>query len=235
MIFAMLRQILSIIFLFFLAVSLPSFAAPVKDSDSTLKTSGIGEVTVDPDIAKLTVTSTTRGSTAQEATQLNATAANKLLSTLRSNGILDDDIRTGSINVSPVFGSFEEGSQIIAYEASNSFDVTIRKINDVGKIIDSISSTGDFTTGGVNFTVEDDKEFKDEAYKLAVQDARRKAEIVAKEANRSISGIKSIILDESSGGIFFAEAVGFKDASTPVLPGDVTVSASVTVEYFIGR
>ena len=215
---------------------LPAFAVEVgKGNESVLSVNASGEVKADPDIANLTITSTARGNTAAEATSLNAQASNKLLSTLKSLGIEEKDIQTGSINVSPVYDFSEDGnSQIIAYEATNSFNVTVRKIDDVGKVVDTVSAAGDYSISGVNFSLEDDKTVRDEAYKLAVQNAKHKAEVIAKETSRSISGIKSIVLNDNGGGIFFA-GLESKDSSTPVLPGEVTVSASVTIEYFISR
>ena len=223
----------------FLLLFLLSFIPPGAFGDnkgiiSTLTVSGTGEIKGSPDIAKLSVTSTSRGTTAQEATSKNAEAATILLNTLKSQGISDKDIKTSNISISPVFDIENNSNNIIGYEASNSFTVTIRKISDSGKIIDSISNAGNYTISSISFSIEDDDALEDEAFKVAVKNARHKADIVAKEAGKDIAGIKSINVNNSSGGIIFADALGVKE-STPVLPGDITVSASVTIEYLIGR
>lgn len=227
----------SILILFILFLSFVPVYAQDKGQSSVITVDGRGEIKAEADTAKLNVTSTSKGATAQEAVKTNSNSANKLLSTLTSAGIDSKDIQTGSISVFPItdFSNNSQG-QIIGYEASNSFNVTVRKVSDVGKIIDLVSQAGDFTISGITFSINDDTSLKDEAYKLAVKNARHKADIIAKEANRQISGIKSITLVDSQGPIFFTSPLSVeKGADTPVIPGDITVSAQVSVQYFIEK
>ena len=229
-----MKNIRVLLFLVILSIVPFSAFADTKAITPTLIVSGTGEIKGSPDIAKLFVTSSSRGTTAQEATSKNAEAANVLLNTLKSQGIAEKDIKTSNISISPIFDTESNVNNIIGYEASNSFIATIRKISDAGKVIDSVTGAGNYTISNISFSIENDDDLEDEAFKLAVKNARHRAEIVAKEAGKDVTGIKTINVS-SSGGIIFGEVFAAKDSSTPVLPGDITVSASVTIEYTIGK
>ena len=205
--------------------------------DSTLLVTGTGEVKAKPDKATITIEVSTRGKTANEAVSSNATLAQKLLNTLVKSGIAEKDIQTLNVNVFPVYKdkpNFQPvDSVIIGYEATNSLIATVRKINDVGNTIDLIVSIGDYTIQGIAFALENDKSPKGEALKDAVADALEKAQIVTESAGTAIKGIKKISVDNNfvSSGLLAATS---KD-STPILPGDLTVSASVSIEYIIDK
>ncbi len=205
--------------------------------DSTLFVTGTGEVKAQPDIATTTVIVTSRGKTASEAINTNASSAQKLITALNNAGIVQKDIQTQNVSVFPIYkdkiNSQNATNNVIAYEASNSIIVIIRKINDTGSIIDLISSTGDYTISGINFALEDDKNEKAEAIDKAVSDAQDKANAIAKSARTKITGIKRISIENTFTGSKFADAGAV--ASTPVQPGDLTVSGSVSIEYLIEK
>ncbi len=235
-------KIIFIFVLFFLAITgipLNSEAQTIcTQCDSTLVVSGIGEVKAQPDISTVSVIVTSRGKTASDAINTNASSAQKLINVLSSAGIAQKDIQTQNVNVFPVYkdkiNSQNATNNVIAYEASNSITVTVRKVHDTGSIIDLISNTGDYTISGINFSLEDDKSEKTEALDKAVNDAKDKANAIAKSARTKIIGIKKINVENSFTANRFADA-GIAASPTPVQPGDLTVSASVSVEYLIEK
>ena len=230
---------LSLILVLLLFSSISYSAKAQTDSiASTLSVSGSGESKAKPDTAFLSIGVTTRGKTASEAVNANAASAQKLIDALIRAGIIEKDIQTNNVSVNPIFKRTPQidnlENTIVGYEASNYLSATIHKVSDVGHIIDIVASTGNYTINGLNFSLEKQETFQEEALKKAVADAHRKADVVANAANTSITGIKKIIVDNSSGG-FFESAKASADFATPVLPGDVTVSASVSIEYFIDK
>ena len=230
---------LSLILVLLLFSSISYSAKAQTDSiASTLSVSGSGESKAKPDTAFLSIGVTTRGKTASEAVNANAASAQKLIDALIRAGIIEKDIQTNNVSVNPIFKRTPQidnlENTIVGYEASNYLSATIHKVSDVGHIIDIVASTGNCTINGLNFSLEKQETFQEEALKKAVADAHRKADVVANAANTSITGIKKIIVDNSSGG-FFESAKASADFATPALPGDVTVSASVSIEYFIDK
>lgn len=206
--------------------------------DSTLLVTGQGEVTAKPDQSTIVVQATSRGKTAGEAVSTNASQMQKLINALTATGILASDIQTQNVSVFPIYkdkiNPQNATNNIIAYEATNSVIVIVKKVDDTGRIIDLISSTGDYIISGINFTLENDENEKADALDEAVADARQKAEAIASAARTKITGIKKISADSgyiSSKGF----DAGAAPSSTPVQPGDLTVNASVSIEYIIEK
>ena len=231
-------NILLVLFLTILCIPLNVNAQTTCDlCDSILSVTGTGEVKAQPDISTISVSVTSRGKTASEAINTNASSAQKLIDALNRTGIAQKDIQTQNVSVFPIYkdkiNSQNATNNVIAYEASNSILVTVRKVNDTGSIIDLISNTGDYTISGISFSLEDDESEKADALDKAVTDAKNKADAIAKSARTKIIGIKRISVENGFVSNKFVDAGAA--ASTPVQPGDLTVSASVSVEYIIEK
>jgi uncharacterized protein YggE len=229
----------SIFYALILGVILASASfAQTDSSSSTISVSGSGEVKSKPDIATISIGVLTKGKNANEAVSSNSISTQKLLDTLRSSGVAEKDIQTSSINVYPTYKFNDNESTITGYQANNQITATIRKVSDVGRIIDSVSLTGNYTISGISFSIDDTDPLEADALGQAVLDARRKADIVAKAANVSITGVKAINVD-AYGGIPFVKSSPFADAgsapTTQVLPGDVSVTSSVSIQYLISK
>ena len=213
--------------------------AETVPSEPTLSVSGFGESKAKPDIARLSIGVVTKGRTAAEAVSTNAQLAQVLINTLSNLGVPNSDIQTSSLSVLPVYKKGPQNidieNSIVGYQATNYLDVTIRKINDVGHIIDTVASTGNYLINSISFDLDKPDDFEAEALKKAVADAKRKADIVASAASKSITGIKSITIGSSPN--IFSKIAGVADfgASTPILPGDFTISETVSVEYLLDK
>lgn len=235
-----MKKIILVIALFVLIFNfVPKCIAEIESTTPTLSVTGQGEVKAKPDVASLNIGITSKGKTANEATRANATLAQKLVDTLIANGIVEKDIQTSNVSVYPIYKSgdpdfYNDSSKIIGYQANNQVNATIRDIDDVGHIIDVVALAGNYTISGVNFSLDKKDPFEADALKKAVSDARRKADVVAAAAGKSINGIKKIVIG-SGVDIFnkFAPLGGISDeaSTTPILPGELSVSSDVSIDY----
>ena len=225
----------------FMICSLLANAETTASDLSTLSVSGSGESQGKPDIAYLSFGVTRKGKTASEAASANSGAAQKLIDTLIRSGIAEKDLQTTNISISPIYKNDQPNNfndyKIVGYEANNSIRATIRRISDVGKIIDIVVFAGDYTINGPSFSIDNDDALEADALKDAVNDAKRKADIVASAAGKTITGIKNITVGGSGGGVPFygGFAAASADKATPILPGELTVSSSVTIEYILNK
>ncbi len=203
----------------------------------SLVVTGMGTVKATPDIAYVTVGVTTSGKRAQEASQANAAATEKVVAAVKLQGIAEKDIQTSSYNVQPVYreGNFARG--IDSYQVSNLVRATVRKLAAIGKVIDSALDAGANNVQGVSFGLENRDPAEERALTQAVKEARRKAEIIARAAGVEIRGIQEI--DSSNQGRpvplyggFAGEAMSAR-AATPISPGELDVTATVTIVYRI--
>lgn len=211
-----------------LVLAAPALAAEPRQ----LTVTGTGEVSVRPDIAILSVGASTRAATARQALDEANAIVRALFEQAHKLGIAEADIATRQIGVGPVYANRRDNDDLpapIAFQASNQVEITIRKLEQAGAVIDAMSAAGANSIGGLQFTISEAASHQDEASRLAVRDARRRAELIAGEAGESLGPILSI--HESGGGPSPKYRAMAMEARTPVAPGESTLSASVTIVY----
>lgn len=219
-------------------VALLTSIAPLQPATAqdgrSLTVSGSGEVTATPDVAVLSVGATLRAPTAQEAlTQVNGIVS-KLLERAKAMGIRETDLATRQIGVSPVYASRrgdDETPVPIAFQANNTVEIVIRRLDTAGAVIDAMTKAGANSIGGLHFTISDPTPFEDEARRLAVRDAKRRATLIAEEAGVTLGEILTI---QENGG-FAPPSPKLRtmamESRTPIAPGETTITAGVSVVF----
>jgi uncharacterized protein len=104
---------------------------------------GRGEVKVSPDRATIQVSVQTRATTAAAAAAENANKQQAVLSALRALGLGNDQLSTINYNVYPE-QRYEQGKEpvIVAYNVTNTILVDVRKLTQVGPVIDAALAHG---------------------------------------------------------------------------------------------
>lgn len=213
---------------------------PQEDSSLTgISVTGLGEVRAEPDIATLTIGIEASAPTVQEAREKGADAATRLINSLKSNGVDEKDIVTTSINIYPqYFYPENEPARITGYIASNLLAVTVRDLDNAGRVIDDgVTAAGDAARlQGIAFGIDDPEPYLEEAREKAVADAKSRAETFATAAGVSVGTLLSISESSApSGPILRAPTTGGApyDTVTPIQPGQTTVSVAVSVRFAI--
>lgn len=210
-------------------------AVPVKtDAEpATITVSSNESVKVKPDLAYVDLGVRSIGTSAQEAQQQNATAAAAMLDVLKQQGIAEDDIKTSYMNM------YQDYQDPTKYVMENTFNVTIRDINNVGKVIDAAIGAGANSSYSLSFDISNRDEMYVEALGKAIQSVSAKVQSVAKSGGYEVTSAKSIVENGTSsystkmnGAESMAMDAG-TGAATPVAPGDIEVTASVTGTYYI--
>ncbi len=146
--------------------------------------SGQGKVTVNPDIAVVNLGVQTHASTVAEAQSQASTAMDKVIAALTSSGVDKKDIQTQYFNIQQLtkYDNFNQTNTISGYQVNNMVNVKIRAIDKVGQFIDAVAnSAGDnIRINGVNFTVEQPEQYYAQARQLAMNDAKAKAQDLAR-------------------------------------------------------
>ena len=212
--------------------------------------SGRGTVAVDPDIAILSLRVEARETTVSEARQVAATAMESARAALTGAGVAEDDIVTRNFSIQPQFTFVERDSAlgkygesvIIGYIVSNSVEVTIRDLDNVGTVIDEISeAAGDeVRINGISFGLDNPALYGDTARDLAARDAHGKAELYARILGVELGPV--VFLQETGGTspvavpapmMAFTEDSVRSFAPTQISSGDVDVTASVSAVFAI--
>ena len=203
-----------------------------------LTVSGSGTVLVESDLAVVTVgvrEASTDVLVAQSTVNEKIAAIKQ---SLLDAGAKESEINTDSINIYANYDYSDNTEVIVGYTANNTLSVRTTDIDNVGALIDAAFAAGANTLDNVQFTVQDDSEAREQALTEAVEDARRKAEVLAAAAGLQIASIESIaesgvytydsmrnyaMMDEAT-----TESGG---AGTLVQAALVSVDASVSMEF----
>lgn len=203
-----------------------------------LTVSGSGTVLVESDLAVVTVgvrEASTDVLVAQSTVNEKIAAIKQ---SLLDAGAKESEINTDSINIYANYDYSDNTEVIVGYTANNTLSVRTTDIDNVGALIDAAFAAGANTLDNVQFTVQDDSEAREQALTKAVEDARRKADVLAAAAGLQIASIESIaesgvytydsmrnyaMMDEAT-----TESGG---AGTLVQAALVSVDASVSMEF----
>jgi uncharacterized protein YggE len=217
-----------------LAVSYPVFAS--ENNVSKLIVQGEGKVIAAPNMATIVLGVETFNISASGAATENAWRMNETIALLRSIGIAEKDIQTSSVSLKTV----PQDEQIAAKEktkaqefvATNQVTVRLNNTGEVGEVLDAAISAGSNSIQEVNFDIRNPQPEKDKALTLAIYDARRKAEVASAAAELKLG--KVLEISEGYGYVSAAaKSAVFSNVATPIQPGDLEVTASVTVTYEI--
>jgi len=213
-----------------------------REKPPTLTVNGDGEIAAAPDRATVRLGATAQAEDAAGAqTSVNATMQ-KALEGIQRAGIPRQSIRTTGLTLTPVYAPQKpervETPRVVAYRAANTIEVTVDDLKLVGAVIDAGVTAGANRLEGVSFRLQDDLPQRTRALTAAVDEAKLKAEAIARALRVRIVKVAEVI----EGGVHimprqesFAGARAFTaDAMrTPVEPGEVRVRASVTIRYEI--
>lgn len=224
-----------------LALRGPAVAAADETRvDRLIQVSGTGEVKVAPDVATVQVAVETTAETAKAAQEQNARAMRGVIDTLRKLGIAEKDIRTTQLSLCPLYGSpmrvwpeeEQKPPRVVGFRAENGVQVTVRSLDDVGKVVDAVVASGANRVGGISFGLADPKPWQDRALEQAVADARRQAEVLARAAGVQIKGVRSISVQGGRVPIFRSVPYAAPGAAEPpVMPGELAIQVSVSVVF----
>lgn len=148
----------------------------------TLTVTGHGEVWAAPDQAIIRLGVISQAKEASDAQQQSSKVVSLALEKFKQMNIPSEKITTAGLTLSPVFSRQNPKAQeepfeplIVAYRARNTLQVVIDDISKVGEVIDTGVKAGANQLEGLSFELKEDSKYKDQALRLAVQEARRKA------------------------------------------------------------
>lgn len=203
-----------------------------------IQTSATEYVEIAPDRAMISFSVETRGRTAAAAGAENARIQTAALDTLRRLGIASKDIRTTGVSVMPEYQYPRDGGRptVVGYQARNTIQVELAADGQLGATIDAALAKGVTNVGGLHFFAKNTSEARREAIQKAVARARSDAEAIAAAAGGTLGMLLEISANSEApevrpftAGTMMARAQA--DASTPVEPGEVRVTAFVSAKY----
>lgn len=225
----------------------PTAAATVTASSiqRTVSVTGSGQSAVQPDLARVDLGVTTEAQTASQALTQNNTQMQAVVNTLTKANIAATDIRTQTIQLYPRYatptavpqgqtgGPNQGTNQIIGYTATNTVEVTVRNLNNLGTLLDQVVSAGGNTVQNISFDLSNPSQGMDQARDAAMKDALHKAQQLASLSNLKLGTVISInesshvpVPYQASGTVAGAAA-----SAVPVSAGTQTVTVDIQVTW----
>lgn len=223
------------------------------DPVNVITVEGTGDVSVVPDVAQITFTVSESAKSVKEAQDLTTQKTDDAIAAMKKLGIAEKDVKTLSYNVSPKYeysqpcppgvmctAMMPSNPKIVGYDVSQTVEVKVRDTAKAGDALAALGSIGVQNISGPNFMVDDEDAAKAEARGKAIDDARAKAKVLAKQLGVGLG--KVVSYSENGNGypqpmMYSAVAKGGAvDASREVAPSlptgenKTTVTVSVTYE-----
>jgi uncharacterized protein len=178
---------LPVLLLLFLA---PALAA-AQDTRPAAVVVMTGEAVVHsvPDRAWVTIAAESRASSPREAQRRNAEAMAPVIDKLRAAGVPADAVRTVAYDLQQEWDFVNNRRVSRGYVARNMIEVRVDAVDRIGDLLEIAVASGATSVSGIRFDVKDRPKLEREALRLAVVDARAKAEAAAEGAGRTIERV----------------------------------------------
>lgn len=221
---------------------------------NTISVSGDGEVFASPDIATVSFTVREEAKKVSDAQGKVSAKVKGALSAVRELGVADKDIKTQNYSSYPKYEWQQRASAsacvdgycppsgkqvIVGYEVSQSVTITVRDLESVNDLVDVLAKKEVADMQGPNFTIDKQDDLKAEARKQAIDKARSKAEILARDLGVTL--VRIVSFSEGQNYPIYARAMMATEkadvsgsAPAPELPqGQEKITSNVTVTYEI--
>lgn len=202
-----------------------------SQGQGALEATGFASVEVAPDLAEVRLTALTEAATAAEATRRNAERLRDVLDAVEALPHLS--VSTMGLSLEPIY-TFDPStgtSSITGYRAENSIEVET-EVGDAGRIFDAGIAAGANVSSGITFRLADERPHREAAIQLAYRHAESDATALATAADVLLLGPEQLVVEPEHPGFRPRfELARSPDTPTPVVPGMLTVTATVRVRF----
>lgn len=163
------------------------FDTPISN---TITVNGEGEVFAVPDVATFSFGAMSSAKTVTEAQKTVTDKISKALALVKGAGVEDKDIKTTDYNVSPRYEYINfpctnvclpSKQNLVGYDVSQTISVKVRKVENAGKILESLGGTEVTNISSLQFTIDDQNKLEADARAKAITDAKAKAKVLASD------------------------------------------------------
>jgi len=224
-------------------VLLLAVAAPVSAQDATLGpatvvTLGEGIVRMAADRAVVTLSSETRGETAAETQNLGNARMKAVQAAIDGLRLAGGQVTTTGLMLSPNWVFVNNQRTQKGYVGRHTITVRFDEPGRAGEVVAAAIGAGATDVSGIRFDRRDRRTLEQEALKLAVQDARARADALAAGAGRTVDRVVRIAEEGAASAIGQASSAAFRAGAmaesvavtgAPIAQGDVEIRARVVL------
>jgi len=161
----------------------------------TVNVSGEGKVKVAPDQVSLSIAVETKGTKSADVKTENDTKIDAVLKAIKKFNIAKEDFQTQRVSLNP---NYDYEKKKYNYVATQSIEILLRDLSKYDALVEALISTGINRIDNVEFKSSKIAQLQSEARKLAVKDAKVKAEDFVSALGQKIG--KAISISDNSQG-----------------------------------
>jgi uncharacterized protein YggE len=232
--------LLSVVVLLAVLLSACGTASPTASGTTprTLTVTGAGQISLQPDMATIYMGVHTETPSAAESVSQNNVQTQKLIDALKSAGVDAKDIQTMNFSIYQNSQYGPDGKPTSTnYAVDNTVYLTVRKLDKLGDLLDAAVRAGANNINSIQFDVADKTKAMSDARAEAVKAAKKQADELAAAAGVTLGNIQSIqYYDASPTPVFQGKGMGGgaamnADMAVPINPGQMQITATVTMAY----
>ncbi len=215
----------------------PGAQVTVAADNATITVTGTGTSTVTPDRAVLTLGVESTDTSSKTAQDQNAKIINNVIDVLLNDGIDKSNISTSSYDLYANYDYDGNSRVLTGYTASTMVKIKDVDISSVGELADDAGDAGANVINGFTFQYSKTEEAYDQALEAALDRAQDKAIKVADKQGCKLGKVISITENgnadyySSDARVYASNTEESADGAMTVLPGENTITATVTVVY----
>jgi uncharacterized protein YggE len=179
--------------------------------------------------------------TAAEAVSANNAQTQQVIDALKEFGVEEKDIHTSSFSIWPI-DRYDPATGTPTgekyYSVDNTIYITARDLTKLGALLDTVIKAGANTINSVQFDLSDKTAAMKDARAAAVKNAQEQAQELAGLAGVALVEITNISYTDSTPYVYAEMGRGGGggagiQANVPIEPGQMTITANVSVTYEI--
>ncbi len=160
----------------------------------------------------------------------------KLIEAVKAFGIATEDIKTQNLSISQQEDiSYEGGtrkSKLGQWRANNTIEITLRDVGRASELAQLLTKSGANNVYGPNFTTEDTTATESVLIEEAINNARTKAEAIAKASKRRLGKVIMVTEGSVQSPIYYGMKTDVSyERTVPVEPGSQDVYKTMTVTF----
>ena len=199
--------------------------------------SGEGKVKVIPDQATIAVTVETKGNNAKDVKKQNDEKIDAVLKFIKKMNLLPADYKTQRVSLNPQY-DYEKKKH--SYNATQTIEILLRDLSKYDELMEGLVDQGINRIDAVTFQSSKLAQYQSEARKLAMKEAKLKAEDYVSVLGQKVG--RAMTISDNSQPYYpqpmyaTMKTMEMSDASAPkqtLAVGEINITANVTVSFIL--
>lgn len=228
-----MKKVILVLSLIFMQIS---YGQEVKQIPQII-VNGEGKVKVVPDQATIAATVETKGNNAKEVKKQNDEKIDAILKFIKKMNLAPADFKTQRVSLNPQY-DYEKKKH--SYNATQTIEILLRDLSNYDELMEGLVNQGINRIDNVTFQSSKMKQYESEARKLAMKEAKLKAEDYVSVLGQKVG--RAMTISDNSQTYYpqpmyaAMKTMERSDASEPretLAVGEINITANVTVSFIL--